>query len=150
MNGLGRTGATNTESSYSCRTYAIILNNAKPMAKPEHQLQCPAPVYTAAVLPAAVCAAAAAANRRVSGFNPRKPVAIIMSCEGVVADPADSTACPTLARRRAEPLTLRRLSAHAHRGSAPAHLPRSTAGSNRGFTYIYIDAGSLRNAHFTV
>jgi hypothetical protein len=108
------------------------------MAKPEHQLQCPAPVYTAAVLPAAVCAAAAAANRRVSGFNPRKPVAIIMSCEGVVADPADSTACPTLARRRAEPLTLRRLSAHAHRGSAPAHLPRSTAGSNRGFTYIYI------------
>ena len=83
VNGLGRTGATNTESSYSCRTYAIILNNAKPMAKPEHQLQCPAPVYTAAVLPAAVCAAAAAANRRVSGFNPRKPVAIIMSCEGV-------------------------------------------------------------------
>ena len=40
-------------------------------------------------------------SRRVYGFTPREAVAIIMSCEGMAADPADSTDCPTFARRRA-------------------------------------------------
>ena len=39
-------------------------------------------------------------TRPVCGFTPREAVAMIMSCEGLVADPADSTDCPTSARRR--------------------------------------------------
>ena len=39
-------------------------------------------------------------TRPVCGFTPREAVAMIMSCEGLVADPADSTDCPTFARRR--------------------------------------------------
>ena len=61
-------------------------------------------------------------SRRESGSTPRAAVAMIMSYEGMVAEPADSTDSPTFSRRRA-------CSAAA---ALSAHLPRSTAGSNRG------------------
>ena len=40
-------------------------------------------------------------SRRVSGFTPREAAAMIMSCEGMVADPVDSTDSPTFVRIRA-------------------------------------------------
>ena len=40
-------------------------------------------------------------SRRVFGFTPREAVAMITSCEGMAADPAESTDCPTFVRRRA-------------------------------------------------
>jgi hypothetical protein len=40
-------------------------------------------------------------SRRVFGFTPREAVAMITSCEGMAADPAESTVCPTFAQRRA-------------------------------------------------
>jgi hypothetical protein len=61
-------------------------------------------------------------SRRESGSTPRAAAAMIMSCEGMVAEPADTTDSPTFSRRRA-------CSAAA---ALSAHLPRSTAGSNRG------------------
>ena len=39
-------------------------------------------------------------SRRVFGFTPREAVAMITSCEGMAADPAESTDCPTFVRRR--------------------------------------------------
>ena len=39
-------------------------------------------------------------SRRVFGFTPREAVAMITSCEGMAADPVESTDCPTFVRRR--------------------------------------------------
>ena len=60
-------------------------------------------------------------SRRESGSTPRAAVAMIMSYEGMVAEPADSTDSPTFSRRRA-------CSAAA---ALRAHLPRSTRQQQR-------------------
>jgi hypothetical protein len=57
-------------------------------------------------------------SRRMFGFTPREAVAMIMSCEGMAADPADSTVCRSFARRRA--------------CSAAAAERTRSSGSNRG------------------